>query len=312
MHHYSPPQTCGSVWWKSLRSDEPLWCLRCGSCPVSVADKELVKQHAPPTIMIRVTSTDISTPCRCKSPPQRQTETLRPEQRCRWSTPGSSSCVWRRAAECGTPAQSCPGILPAWPPAWWCTASGSCRDTLWLRSVDALQPHLRCFWRTQPFFCWPLHTGAGTFRVLLGFPTDWKKFIREWNPVLCLSDLPIELQCQMFLDMLLWTLVNVFVKSDFGFGRQVLPANGGQLGLLLHLFSKDLQLLLERLFVVVGVDVVVVGHHGWQKLWTGEAEQLLKHLQVSDMKKGTFVFKGALAESVPRATSKEVHRSNVL
>lgn len=40
-----------------------------------------------------------------------------------------------------------------------------------------------------------------------------------------------------------------------------LPANGGELGLLLHLLGKDLQLLLERLFVVVGVDVVVVWHH---------------------------------------------------
>lgn len=41
----------------------------------------------------------------------------------------------------------------------------------------------------------------------------------------------------------------------------VVPANGGQLGLLLHFLSKDLQLLLERLFVVVGVDVVIIWHH---------------------------------------------------
>lgn len=40
-----------------------------------------------------------------------------------------------------------------------------------------------------------------------------------------------------------------------------LPADGGELGLLLHLLGKDLQLLLERLFVVVGVDVVIVWHH---------------------------------------------------
>ena len=39
------------------------------------------------------------------------------------------------------------------------------------------------------------------------------------------------------------------------------PANGGELGLLLHLLSKDLQLLLEGLFVVVGVDIVIVWHH---------------------------------------------------
>lgn len=62
------------------------------------------------------------------------------------------------------------------------------------------------------------------------------------------------------------------------------PANGGQLRLLLHFFSKDLQLLLERLFVVVGVDVVVVWHHRRQELGAGEAEKLLEHLQVSGMK----------------------------
>lgn len=44
-------------------------------------------------------------------------------------------------------------------------------------------------------------------------------------------------------------------------GWCVVPANGGQLGLLLHFLSKDLQLLLERLFVVIGVDVVVIRHH---------------------------------------------------
>lgn len=40
------------------------------------------------------------------------------------------------------------------------------------------------------------------------------------------------------------------------------PSNGGELSLLLHLLSKDLQLLLKRFFVVVGVDVVVVWHYG--------------------------------------------------
>lgn len=39
------------------------------------------------------------------------------------------------------------------------------------------------------------------------------------------------------------------------------PSNGGELGLLLHLLSKDLQLLLKRFFVVVRVDVVVVWHY---------------------------------------------------
>lgn len=63
--------------------------------------------------------------------------------------------------------------------------------------------------------------------------------------------------------------------------RSVVPANGGQLRLLLHFFSKDLQLLLERLLVVVGVDVVVVWNDRRQELGAGEAEQLFKHLQVS-------------------------------
>lgn len=74
---------------------------------------------------------------------------------------------------------------------------------------------------------------------------------------------------------------------------RVLPAYGGELGLLLHLLCKDLQLLLERLFVVVGVDVVVVWHHRWQELGTGEAEQLFKHLQVSEMEKATCVITAA-------------------
>ena len=69
-----------------------------------------------------------------------------------------------------------------------------------------------------------------------------------------------------------------------------LPADGGELGLLLHLFSKDLQLLLERFLVVVGVDVVVVRHHRWQELRTSEAEKFLKYLQVADMEKGSFHF----------------------
>lgn len=72
-------------------------------------------------------------PCQCKSRPQTQTGTLRPALRCRWSTPDSSSCVWRRAAECGTPALSCPEIRPTWLLAWWCTASRSYNDILWLR-----------------------------------------------------------------------------------------------------------------------------------------------------------------------------------
>lgn len=42
---------------------------------------------------------------------------------------------------------------------------------------------------------------------------------------------------------------------------KVLPANGGELGLLLHFLSKYLQLLLERFFVVVWVDVVIIWHH---------------------------------------------------
>lgn len=41
--------------------------------------------------------------------------------------------------------------------------------------------------------------------------------------------------------------------------------------------------------MVVGVDVVIVWHHRRQELGTGEAEQLLKHLQVSEMEKGTCV-----------------------
>lgn len=60
-----------------------------------------------------------------------------------------------------------------------------------------------------------------------------------------------------------------------------LPADGGQLGLLLHLLSEHFELLLEGLLVVVWVHVVIVGHHRRQELGAGEAEQLLKHLQVS-------------------------------
>lgn len=65
-------------------------------------------------------------------------------------------------------------------------------------------------------------------------------------------------------------------------GGACLPADGGELSLLLYLLSKHLQLLLERLFVVVGVHVVVVWNHRGQELGTGEAEELLKHLQVSE------------------------------
>lgn len=69
-------------------------------------------------------------------------------------------------------------------------------------------------------------------------------------------------------------------------GENDVPANGGQLRLLLHFFGKDLQLLLERLLVVVGVDVVVVWYHRRQELGAGEAEKLLEHLQVSGNKSG--------------------------
>lgn len=62
------------------------------------------------------------------------------------------------------------------------------------------------------------------------------------------------------------------------------PPNGGELSLLLHLLSEHLELLLEGLLVVVGVNVVIVWHHRRQELRTGKAEQLLKHLQVSEMR----------------------------
>lgn len=39
------------------------------------------------------------------------------------------------------------------------------------------------------------------------------------------------------------------------------PPNGGELSLLLHLLSKNLELLLEWFFVVVGVDIIIVWHH---------------------------------------------------
>lgn len=56
------------------------------------------------------------------------------------------------------------------------------------------------------------------------------------------------------------SMVSVFL-NDIETWDSVLPANGGELGLLLHLLSKHLQLLLERFFVVVGVNIVVVWNH---------------------------------------------------
>ena len=63
--------------------------------------------------------------------------------------------------------------------------------------------------------------------------------------------------------------------------KRAIPADGGELGLLLHLLGEDLELLLERLLVVVGVHVVIVRHHRGQELGAGEAEELLKHSQIS-------------------------------
>lgn len=84
------------------------------------------------------------------------------------------------------------------------------------------------------------------------------------------------------------------------------PSNGGELGLLLHLLSKDLQLLLKRFFVVVRVDVVVVWHYRWQELGTGKAEQLLKHLQISEMVKVTFASK-EMFEATSTNANKVIH-----
>lgn len=53
--------------------------------------------------------------------------------------------------------------------------------------------------------------------------------------------------------------------------------------------------------MVVGVDVVIVWHHRRQELGTGEAEQLLKHLQVSEMEKGTCV--ATVTDSVLQTSS---------
>lgn len=78
--------------------------------------------------MDNVLMTTSELPCQCKSPPRKQTGILHPELRCRWSTPGSSSCAWKPAAGCGTPARSCPKIRQVWPRAWWCRASGSFGD----------------------------------------------------------------------------------------------------------------------------------------------------------------------------------------
>lgn len=60
------------------------------------------------------------------------------------------------------------------------------------------------------------------------------------------------------------------------------PADGGELRLLLNLFSKHLQLLLEWLFVVVWMNVVIVWNYRGQELGAGETEQLFKHLNISE------------------------------
>lgn len=63
---------------------------------------------------------------------------------------------------------------------------------------------------------------------------------------------------------------------------RVVPADGGELCLLLNLFSKHLQLLLEWLFVVVWMNVVVVWNYRGQELGASETEQLFKHLKISE------------------------------
>lgn len=42
---------------------------------------------------------------------------------------------------------------------------------------------------------------------------------------------------------------------------QLEEATDGELGLLLHFIRKHLQLLQEGLLVVVGVHIIIVGHH---------------------------------------------------
>lgn len=61
------------------------------------------------------------------------------------------------------------------------------------------------------------------------------------------------------------------------------PADGGELSLLLDFLRKHFELLLEWFFMVIRVHIVVIGDDRRQELGTGEAEQLLKHLQVSEM-----------------------------
>lgn len=154
-NHHWPLQTCGSVWWRSLRSDGQPLCQRCGSCPAGGTQQGTAFSAAHTSIRwnCSIHRIMLNSPCRCRSRPRRPTGTLHPGLRCRWSKPGSSSCVWRRAAGYGTPARSCPGIRPAWPLAWWCTASGSCRHTHY--GLDEKYWHCThthtwgCFWRDR-------------------------------------------------------------------------------------------------------------------------------------------------------------------
>lgn len=65
-------------------------------------------------------------------------------------------------------------------------------------------------------------------------------------------------------------------------GNSVVPADGGELRLLLHLLCKHFELLLERLFVVIWMNVIIVWNYRRQELGAGKAEQLLKHLKISE------------------------------
>ena len=58
-------------------------------------------------------------------------------------------------------------------------------------------------------------------------------------------------------------------------------ADGRELGLLLHLVRKHLQLLQEGLLVVIGVHIVIVGHYWRQELGAGVAEKFLVDLRVT-------------------------------
>lgn len=57
--------------------------------------------------------------------------------------------------------------------------------------------------------------------------------------------------------------------------------DGGELSLLLNLISKDFELLQERLLVIVGVHVVIVGHHRGEELGAGITEEFLIDLSVT-------------------------------